>query len=473
MNRVPGDFRSFVILAGMRTGSNHLEASLNSLPGVASHGELFNPLFIGRKDRTEAFGCDLAARDADPLGFLDRVRAESGGLPGFRFFHDHDHRVLDAVLADRSCAKIVLTRNPAESYVSLKIAQETGQWRLSNARNLKQARIRFDAAEFQRHLEEGQDFRQRILAGLQTSGQAGFFLDYEDILSVDVLNGLAGWLGAEGRIEAPADTLKRQNPGDAADKVENIAEMEAVLARMDLFGLSRSAFSEPRQAPAVPGYVAAGGTGLLYLPLNGGPERAVTDWLARLGGGRVEGNFTQKTLKQWRQSHLPHRAFTVVRHPVLRAWAIYHGEVLANGLPDLKRAVARMLAQGKDGAEPGPVSARDGFLAFLRFAKRNIAGQTALRTMPHCASQTALIQAFGQVQPPDAILREDRLAEGLAWIAGETGVPPVAYEAPDDPADALLREIYDAEVERAARDAWGRDYLGFGFGPWAQPYSAS
>jgi len=29
-----------------------------------------------------------------------------------------------------------------------------------------------------------------------------------------------------------------------------------------------------------------------------------------------------------------------------------------------------------------------------------------------------------------------------------------------------LATIYDAELEAAARDAYGRDYMGFGFGDW-------
>ena len=46
-------------------------------------------------------------------------------MPGFRLFHDHDRRIWDHVLADTACAKIVLTRNPLDSYVSRKIAAAT------------------------------------------------------------------------------------------------------------------------------------------------------------------------------------------------------------------------------------------------------------------------------------------------------------------------------------------------------------
>jgi|GEM_PF-1028139 len=96
------------MFAAMRTGSNFLEANLNCLPGVTCHGEAFNPHFIGTKDQTTLFGIDLAARAADPLELLARLRQRTDGLAGFRFFHDHDPRVFDAVMADPACAKIIL-----------------------------------------------------------------------------------------------------------------------------------------------------------------------------------------------------------------------------------------------------------------------------------------------------------------------------------------------------------------------------
>ncbi|MEH7830150.1 hypothetical protein [Gemmobacter denitrificans] len=204
-------FTSFVMFAAMRTGSNFLEANLNALNGVTCHGEVFNPHFMGKKDQTEMFGIDLAERDANPLAVLARMRAEDG-LVGFRLFQDHDSRVIDHVLADPTCAKIILTRNPLDSYVSLKIAQETGQWKLQNAAKLKTARVPFHAAEFETHLAELQAWQIALLHGLQVSGQTGFYIDYDDLNDLDVLNGLAAFLGVESRLTATDPKLKKQNP---------------------------------------------------------------------------------------------------------------------------------------------------------------------------------------------------------------------------------------------------------------------
>ena len=61
------------------------------------------------------------------------------------------------------CAKIVLTRNPVDSYVSRKIAQATGQWKLTNVKRRKDSTVRFDAEEFEGHLARLQAFQLLLL----------------------------------------------------------------------------------------------------------------------------------------------------------------------------------------------------------------------------------------------------------------------------------------------------------------------
>ena len=137
-------FDHFVVFAEMRTGSNFLETNLNAFDGLACHGEAFNPHFLGYPDRAELLGLTQDARDADP-GVLLRALKQTPELSGFRYFHDHDPRVFDTVMDDPKCAKIILTRNPVDSYVSWKIAQATGQWKLTDAKAPKDATPAFVA----------------------------------------------------------------------------------------------------------------------------------------------------------------------------------------------------------------------------------------------------------------------------------------------------------------------------------------
>ena len=457
-------FESFVVLAGMRTGSNYLEANLNAVPGVICHGEVFNPAFIGKKDQFEMLGVTLAAREADPFVLLAKLRDGQRGLSGFRFFHDHDHRILAAVLADTSCAKIILTRNPLESYVSLCIARETGQWKLGDGKALKTAKVRFDPRGFQAHLDQGQAFLASITQSLQHSGQTAFNVDYEDLMDLGVLNGLVRYLGIDQELAAADGALKKQNPATTLEKVTNPAEMEAALSNMDLFGLAHAPLFEARRSTAIPSFLASDDAGILYMPMRGGLDATIVEWLAALGP--VSGEFNQKSLRQWKRSHPGHRSFTVLRHPLARAFSAFTRRVLTAGMPELRGLLMRsykigLPEIGEDFADSAALHAA--FLGFLRFLKLNLGGQTGFRVDAQWASQTAMLQGFAQFQGPDHVLREDRLAEGLRFLAAEISVAcPVAVTE----AMPALAAIYDADLEAAARDAYARDYIGFGFADW-------
>ena len=454
------------MFAEMRTGSNFLESNLNAMPGVSCHGEVFNPHFIGKKDQLSLFGYALADREADPMALIRAMRAQIMGLAGFRYFHDHDPRVLQPVLDDPRCAKIILTRNPVESYVSWKIAQETGQWKLTNAKNLKTAQVRFDAREFEAHVASLQEFQVQLMHALQVSGQTAFYIDYEDINDLDVLNGLAAFLGAEG-LAGLDGSLKKQNPEEIAQKVLNPDEMERALARLDRFNLARTPNFEPRRAPMVPQFIAARTAGLLYMPVRGGPVAEVTGWLQ--GFGAVEGDFTQKNLRQWKKARAGHRSFTVLRHPVARAHDAFCAQILTGGFAQIREQLVKihkldLPAPGKDYADAA--SHRAGFIGFLKWIKLNLSGQTSARVDAHWASQAAVLQGFATFQGPDIVLREDRLTEGLAFLAAEVGQQSPAVPPAPAHGFTLLAAVYDADVEAAAREGYARDYVAFGFSDW-------
>lgn len=456
------------MFAAMRTGSNFLEANLNAMPGVSCLGEVFNPTFIGKKDQSEMFGIDMTARAADPLELLRRLRDRTEGIAGFRYFFDHDARVLPAVLEDERCAKIILTRNPIESYVSWKIAQATGQWKLTNVKNLKTAQIRFDGIEFERHMQALQEFQITLLHALQVSGQTAFYIDYEDIQDVDVLNGLAAFLGVESRLEAPDGTLKKQNPAEILEKVTNPAELEKSLARLDRFNLSRTPNFEPRRPPTIPSFVAAVDAPLLYMPIRSGPEAQVRAWLSSLGKGGIRGDMVQKTLRQWKRNNPGHRSFSVIRHPLLRAHVAFRDLILSGKLAEHRMQLIKV--HKADLPPPGrdfdDVAAhRAAFLAFLAYAKLSVSGQTGQKVDPNWASQSAVIQGFCGFYGPDMVIREDNLPLGLAWLAAEVGITAPKIER-DNAAIAALDAVYHPDFEDAAEDCYTRDYIGYGWGRW-------
>ncbi|MGR3712428.1 MAG: sulfotransferase family 2 domain-containing protein [Shimia sp.] len=470
-------FDYFVVFAEMRTGSNFLETNINAFDGLSCHGEAFNPHFIGYPNRDDVLGVSLEQRTADPMTLLRAIKDESGVMSGFRYFHDHDPRVLETCLRDPRCAKIILTRNPLDSYVSWKIAQATGQWKLTDVRRRKDSKVRFDGSEFKRHVEDLQDFQVTLMKGLQTTGQAAFYVAYEDLQDVDVMNGLAQFLGVSETLEALDKSLKRQNPSPLSEKVSNFADVSLALSELDRFNLNRTPNFEPRRGAIVPSYVAGAVVPLLYMPVRSGPESEVVHWLAALDEVPTSGlmtNFSQKTLRKWKRGNKGHRTFTVVRHPVPRAHAAFCERILKTdegSYTKIRSTLRRVHKLPIPNDAPGPdydVDAhRTAFLAFLDFVKANLLGQTSVRQDAHWATQSGALQGFGDMALPDMIVREDEMDSylpALAMQVGRKSVPDPQPAHADTP--FALDDIYDDEIEARVRDIYQRDYMIFGFEKW-------
>ncbi len=474
---MPGKFDYFVVFAEMRTGSNFLEANLNRFEGLTCHGEAFNPHFIGYPNRSEILDVTQAMRDADPVRLIDTIKSASDGLGGFRFFNDHDPRALKICLEDPRCAKIILTRNPLDSYVSWKIAQATGQWKLTNVKRRKDSKISFESDEFQTHLGTLQEFQVLIQKALQLTGQTAFYVSYEDLQDVDVINGIARFLGLDEKLSKLDASLKKQNPKPLDSKVSNYDAMTQALAETDFFNLSRTPNFEPRRGAAVPGFVAGVKAPLLYMPIRSGPEDEVRAWLAALDGaevGDLPTQMTQKALRQWKRRTGPHRSFTVIRHPVARAHAAFCNKILHHdddAFDDIRRTLRNfhkipIPAKGPDDGYDRRAH-RQAFADFLTFLRANLSGQTSLRTDPNWASQSSVIQGMARFAMPDIIFREDEMMDGVKALAAQFG-----YTSPPNPTSAAperpfaLSEIYDAEIESLVKSAYQRDYMMFGFKPW-------
>jgi len=470
-----GRFTYFVVFAEMRTGSNFLEENINQFPDLECFGELFNQHFIGGPNKGDVFGFTLKAREKDPQGLLEKMKTQCDGkIPGFRFFNDHDPRILKSCLNDPECGKIILTRNALDSYISHKIAAKTNQWKLTNIKHKKSAQVAFSRQEFEKTLADKQDFQLLLLKGLQTTGQTAFYINYDDIHSLDVLNGLAGYLGSSHRVEGLKKSLKRQNPEPLERKVSNYAEMVTDIGKIDFMNLSRTPAFEPRRGAGVPQYVAGTQSPLLFVPIKGGPVSQIRAWM-QSHETDVEGlqtGFNQKTLRQWRQDHAGYQSFTVVRHPVERAYYGFCNFVLNPdnaGYQDLRKVLVR--DYGLSEIDQG--SAADGydlkthkatFLTFLKFIKANLSDQTSLKIDNAWASQTAILEGVSQVGFASHIIQERVLAPSLRHIETIAGLPERALPDPTGkPPRYELSEIYDDQIEARLRDIYTRDYLNFGF----------
>jgi hypothetical protein len=460
-------FTSFVVFAEMRTGSNFLEANLNAIEGVTCHGEAFNPFFIGGEGKVELFGIDMAGRNSDPSGFLQAMRRQTPGLSGFRYFSSHDPRVFDLVMADRTCAKIVLTRNQLESFISWKIAKESDQWWLANTKHLQTVRPTFSLDEFNARNDTLNQFQAKLTRALQTLGQTAYYIDYDDIRDLDVLNGLAAFLGVAARIDGLNFRFKKQNPEAIVEKVANPLEMQKQLATVDWFNLHHVPNYEPRRLPAVAQYMASTGVDLLYMPIKCGPDHRIKKWLQSYGP--MLESFDRQTLRHWKSAHPGQRSFAVLRHPLERAYTAWCDLIAKEWMPELRPYLKRVhkFALPPKGKPFGDVEEfRTGFMVFLELIKHIQAGRTELRVMPQIASLGATIQGFALLQSPDVLIHEDKLAEGLDYLCADLGIAAKPIPETADNRPYALSDIYAPDMEAAAREAYWRDYAGFGFDNW-------
>ena len=475
-------FRYWVVLGGMRTGSNLLEEHLAAFPEISAYGELFNPHFFGRPNQMAQFGLSLSARESDPQRVIEAMQETNDGLPGFRLFYDHDPRVIDHVLNDPLAAKIVLSRRPIESYVSLKVARKTGQWWLGDLTTARAAKVQFDGREFAEFLDSLSAFQSKVSRGLQVTGQAAFHIDYDDLSDADVIAGLGQFLGLTVPQELGRVRAKVQNPGPLADRLTNPGEAEDLLNRLSTPDIGQAPQREPERGPGLKFFRACETTALVYMPIRGAGQDPVPDWLASVDPeGALLSGLTQHDLRRWKRQHPGHRGFTVVRHPLPRAYDAFCRYLLTpehESYADLRAAlIARydvpLPMQGPDAA--WTLAAHQGaFLAFLVFLKGNLGGQTSLRVDNSWASQATLLHAIAEFAVPDRVIREDTLGPGLCDLAREVGVealqsPPHGF-ATDLP--FALADVQNDAIDAAIRAAYQRDFMMFGFDRWTPSQAA-
>ena len=468
-------FDYFVVLAGMRTGSNLLEEYLSAMPGINSYGELFNPHFFGKPDVTSQFGLSMAARNSDPVRVIGAMRDASGGLPGFRLFYDHDERAIDHVLSDPAAAKIILTRRPLDSYVSLKIARKTGQWWLGDMTSARVAKVSFDAEEYSEFLNTLNGFQEKLRHGLQVTGQTAFYIGYEDLSDDDIIAGLGTYLGADGPPDASKVRAKVQNPTPVNVRLTNAAVAEEALKTLDTPDLGHLPNHEPGRGPGLRFFRVGASVPLLYMPIRGAGHDPIPDWLrATDPEGEVLGGMTQKDLRKWKRQNPGHRSFTVLRHPLDRAYDAFCRFILPTDEENYADIRSALLSQygvplPADASEPeyDVQKHRTAFLAFLKFLSGNLGGQTSVRVDNSWATQTTLLYSIGQFLVPDRLVREEDLKDVLPLLAKEVGLETKYAEGTFAVlAPFALEDLYDKEVEAACEAAYHRDYVMLGFRAW-------
>ena len=150
--------------------------------------------------------------------------------------------------------------------------------------------------------------------------------------------------------------------------------MQEALAGVDHFNLTRTPNFEPRRGAAVPTYIASSHAPLVYLPIRGGDD-PVSDWLKaidRAHSTKPQTKLSQNDLRDWMRSHPGHRSFSVLRHPLGGAHAVFCHRILnigQGGYGGIRSTLIKRynvpLPADPDDASYGKVEHRAAFAKFL------------------------------------------------------------------------------------------------------------
>lgn len=219
----------YVVLCQARTGSTYLVRLLRSHPGVVSHGELFHPRAIyctGRRACMDATA--LAARDADPIAFLEALHAEAPPRApvGFKIIPSHSTTILDHVRARPGLRRIVLHRaNLLAQFSSERIAESTGRFTQPTGAT-PAVRIPFDEETFLRFVRRMGRERELLerTARRDPAGDGGvpqvLSLEDRELFERGIEDRLAGFLEVP-TVPLRAADLVRQNTGRILARFED------------------------------------------------------------------------------------------------------------------------------------------------------------------------------------------------------------------------------------------------------------
>lgn len=477
------NYTYFAIFGAMRSGSNLLEQSLNQYAGIVCHGELFNPAFIGHSENMSLFGLSLADREKSPDALVEAMIDNAGTeIAGLRIFQNHDPRAIEFMLENPDCGKIILQRDPLQSYVSLAIARQTDQWLLTNAPERRGGKIHFDEHVFSDYRDAQADYYTNIRKTLRETGQSALWVDYPEQTEIATLNGIAKFLGSREKLKKVQVKIRRQNPGGLEEKVDNYSDMISFLGQRSETDNALETILDPARRANIPKMTTCNNNPVLFAPIPGGPNDAVINWMRTIDGSEPTTGHNQRTLFTWMQEHPNMTTISAVSHPVSRAYDVFMTKIFITS-EDSYRVIRNKLINhfGLDIPEMGlsKTYTRDALLAsgygigqhraafhtFLRFLKSNLDGQTSIRIDELWATQASILAAFSSVIPIALIAKDSELVNAFSYVEGKLNIlNPTINSSENQPYLFNLKEVYTQQTENLTRKVYGVDYTRLGFG---------
>lgn len=241
----------FVIFGAMRSGSNLLQEKLNYFEDIICLGELYNPSFVG-VDRPHINSYEYAGysrndkesrknRQDDPFLLLEKVTDEAhkeNKFIGFRVFDEHNKFIRRTLINDTRVKKIILHRNLVDSYISLELARQTGQWVKRDNKNSEIKTIHFDINDFEKYTLKMKSFFNNVIKRLNDTGQEYLVVDYNDVLDNNKIKKLAEFIGTNKDFTQKETKLKKQNSATKEDIISNYTEVKEYIENFNTTAIS-------------------------------------------------------------------------------------------------------------------------------------------------------------------------------------------------------------------------------------------
>jgi hypothetical protein len=482
-------FDRFVIFSIMRSGSNLLERFLDQYDGLACHGELFNPLFIGKTGQLSLFGISVENRRKNPASLLTAIDAAMPHqLNGLRYFPAHDEVALHTLIDDPRCAKIILQRNPVDSFVSQCIAEYSDIWLIGSEKDRMPVSVPVSVGAFRKYCVDRNAFFGRIERRLATTGQQALRINYGDLLDLDKINALAMTIGARAPLAALQQPIKRQNPGPLQAKITNYAEVYEELGLPKPAAIPGAKILPAAEDPSYwvwpRHYYTCDDIPLAFAPLLANTKQPIAAWLNLLPGNNRTGlHFDQ--LEKWRDFHEGATVLTVLHHPLDRLYETFMNKIFSTA-PDAFQKIRRILerryqiylpenARAFDPAQYTLDDHRTAFQQFLVFIAANLRNETDIRQDGNWLPQAQLIDIFADILPITKLIKQADLDIELPKLEAALHLPQYWAQLRrynHAPHVYQLADIYDAQTEAMARAAYPEDYARFGFDDWAPGQAA-
>ncbi len=329
MNQLHSDKIEMIAIFGMmRTGSNLLERILSQHPKISIFGELFNNNFVGRPNWSEYRGINTqnrAERYDDLLTFVKN--SAKPNLPVFRIFEDHEQSAIDKIVRDPTILKVVLKRSFFDSFVSLKQAELTDQWRLARSEKSLFAKVEFAIDEFQDFSKRANKFYSETLSVLDETQQKFLKIDYQEVKSLEALNKIISTANLDPPFKYFFVSTDKQQGGNKKTQILNPQVLLALSSDRECE--KHTDVSNETHAPAIEKAYIFDTLDIAYLPVPHTGEKEIVQ--------RVASRFSVEPkrvdipdLKEWQSSSAERKIVSWVIHPAKRAYLAMFAQFFEN-----------------------------------------------------------------------------------------------------------------------------------------------